>query len=427
MCRALDSSQRLLKRQLSVSAPNESIAKLLFKSNVNTPSTLLKCCTLIDCGLQSSILILPTETIENICLLVDESDDLRSLTNVNHLFASIACHIYAVRLGIRVESISSIIQIQGNLFQALSIWRRSRLFTRAQDKCLFCNISTDDPELANTQIRALHNFLSAPFVDRPFSSVNLNSADSLSPPEILQFIQLIDNLGCRSASISSGFSNPEWFNSSSRCTRKLKLPTVSLSYLRSLEIDHHYFSPRQWSSLLPHVIGPNLEALYIRGQPTIQSLSKFLSRHSHIITLHFNSRWATHAQCIRSSGFPHKTLQMPQLSEMAGPPCHLHAALKCLSSVPDTLNIIMKPDFGMAYPQYVRSVLASVSLCGPYVRLEIHLPTRYALDHKLSLNRSEMQALATIALPEVASLEISFPSMNERYLLVCLFFVKHNG
>jgi hypothetical protein len=424
VCHALGSSQRLLKRQLSVSAPNESIAKQLFKSNVNTPSTLLKYCTLIDCGIQSSVLVLPTETIENICLLVDESDDLRSLTNVNRLFASIACHIYAVRLGIHVESTSSIIRIQGNSFQALSIWRRSRLFTRAQDKCLFCNISIDDPELANTQIRALRNFLSASFVDRPFCSVNLNSADSLSPSEILQFIQLIDNVGCRSASISSGFSNPEWFNSSSRCTHKLKLPTVSLSYLRSLDIDHHYLSPRQWSCLLPHVIGPNLEALYIRGQPTIQSLSKFLSRHSHITTLHFNSRWATHAQCIKSSGLPHKTLQMPRLSEMAGPPCHLHAALKCLSSVPDTLNIIMEPNFGMTYPQYVRSVLASVSLCGPHVHLEIHLPTRYTLDHKMSLNQSEMQALTTIVLPEVVSLEISFPSMSERYLLVCLFLCE---
>ena len=38
------------------------------------------------------------------------------------------------------------------------------------------------------------------------------------------------------------------------------------------------------------------------------------------------------------------------------------------------------------------------------------------------LNRSVMKSLSTITLPEVASLEISFPSMSEGCLLVCSIF-----
>ena len=109
------------------------------------------------------------------------------------------------------------------------------------------------------------------------------------------------------------------------------------------------------------------------------------------------------------------------LSEIEGPPRHLQAFLKCVSHVPDKLAVKVGHDLEMTYPQYVHGVLGVVSLCGPHLRLAICLPARYSLDHYMNLNQGDMVSLATICLPEVASLEISFPSISEENLLVCLF------
>ena len=405
---------QLLKRKLSVSAPDKCVGKRFFNLNVSTPSILLKCCTLIDYEFQPCILILPTETIENIFLLVVQPDDLHSLTHVNRLFASIACPVYATRLGIHVTNTSSIIYIRGNSFRALATWQRSRLFASIQGKCLYCEIDDNDHQLAKTQLQALRDFLSAPSLCRPFNTVDINSADSLSPPEILQFIQLIDSTGCWSASISSGLSNPKWLASSLSCSPKLEQPIVTLSHLRSLDINNQYFSPQQWSSLLPYLTGPDLEALFIRGQPTIRTLSKFLSRHSQTKKLRFAPSWGIHT--IRSLSIPHNSLRLPLLTEMEGPPRHLQAILRCFERVPDALTIKIESDFRMTYLQYVRAVLDLVSLCGHHYNLKIHL-YRYHDNNKLALH--QLKSLSNITLPEVATLEISFASMSKRSFLVC--------
>jgi hypothetical protein len=383
---------------------------------VSRPSILFKYRTLSNYGFQPCILTLPTEAIENIFLQVDQLDDLHSLTCVNRFFASIACPIYTKRHKIHVTVNSAIVHIRGDSFRALATWRRSRLFTNIRDKHLYCDINDDDHETAKTQLRALQKFLSVPFPGRLFNTVDINSVDGLLPPEMLQFIQLIDGAGCSSASISSGLSNPEWLASSLSHSPKRKLPIVSLSYLRSLHIDNQYFSPQQWSSLLSCLTGPDLEAFAIRGQPTIHALSKFLSRHPRIEKLHFADRWALHTQCIRSSG-TRDSLRLPMLSEIEGPPCHLQAILKCLSHAQSALTVKVASDFGMSYLQYVRAVLDLVSLCGPHTNLNIHL-SRYRDDNELTLR--QLKPLRNIKLPEVASLTIYFPSMSEKSLLVCL-------
>jgi hypothetical protein len=107
------------------------------------------------------------------------------------------------------------------------------------------------------------------------------------------------------------------------------------------------------------------------------------------------------------------------LSEIEGPPRHLQALLKCVSRVPDKLAVKVTHDLEMTYLQYVHGVLGIVSLCGPHLRLAICLPARYTLDHHTNLDQGDMESLATIPLPEVASLEILFPSISEKKLLVC--------
>jgi len=245
--------------------------------------------------------------------------------------------------------------------------------------------------------------------------VTIHYADYLLLSEILQFIELIDCLGYQSASISSRLCNSYWFNPLSGQS----LPTISLSHLRILDIDHQYLFAWQWSSLLLHLIGPGLKALFIKGQPTIYTLCKFLSQHHHICRLHFTPHWAKHTHYMKLSGCPKEILQLPLLSEMEGPPCHLQALLRCLKCVPDALAIKVGLDSRMAYSQYIYGVLGSVSLCGPHVHLEIHLSACYALDYNLELNQSEIKTLSIITLLEVVSLDISFPSMSARCLLVC--------
>ncbi|KIM80262.1 hypothetical protein PILCRDRAFT_9796 [Piloderma croceum F 1598] len=388
------SSQPPLKRKRSFSSQDRPIAKRF--------STSRPC-----------ILVLPTETIENICLLVDESDGLKSLTRVNRLFASIACPIYVTKLGIHVRDTSRLVHTHSESFRALAIWHRSRLFPYLEDKILVCDINDSDIKFTNQQTRALRHFLSAPFIGRPFLAIHINSADALSPPEILQFIQLIDGAGCQTATISSGFMNPDWLEIAvNSCS--LKLAAVSVCHLRTLDIDNQYFSPRQWSYLLQHLTGPELESICIRGQLSISAMFKFLSRHPHISRLRLHSCWGAHDQCIK----PIKSLleiQMPNLSEIEGPPCYVRALLKCILPTSPTLTIKMACDQAMTYPQYVRAVLCSMGQCRAPVRLEIRLTFFY---HPL-LDPKGLKSLCTIPLPQVTSLEISFPPTSESQILAC--------
>jgi hypothetical protein len=118
----------------------------------------------MNSNIQPSVFVLPTEVIEKVIILVDNSDDLRTLTYVSRLFASIACHIYATRHGIHITNTSCLVKIQGSSFKALATWRRSRLFTSVQDKHLICILEDQDLKLAKAQIETLRIFLATPFI-----------------------------------------------------------------------------------------------------------------------------------------------------------------------------------------------------------------------------------------------------------------------
>ena len=150
--------------KLSILAADGHTAKRCSKSNVSLRRGVQRSCDLPDYELQPCILVLPTEVIEKVIILVDNLDDLCSLTYVSHLFASIACHIYAIRHEIHITNTSCLVKIQGNSFQALATWGRLRLFTGVQDKHLVCIFDDEDIKQAETQVKALHLFLSTPFI-----------------------------------------------------------------------------------------------------------------------------------------------------------------------------------------------------------------------------------------------------------------------
>jgi hypothetical protein len=134
--------------------------------------------------------IFSVDVLEAIFRTVKCTDDLYSLTQVNHQFASITCPMYTSRLGIPRNCSAAVIQLKGGAYQALPVWWRSRLFP--QNKCLFYDIDHQELELANTQFQALCHFLSTPFATLPFNSIYIFGADLLSLPEILHLMRLID-------------------------------------------------------------------------------------------------------------------------------------------------------------------------------------------------------------------------------------------
>jgi hypothetical protein len=211
--------------------------------------------------------------------------------------------------------------------------------------------------------------------------------------------------------------NPDWLEIAiNSCS--LKLAAVTVSHLRTLDIDNQYFSPRQWSSLLQHLTGPELESICIRGRLSISAMFKFLSRHPHIRRLRLYSCWGAHDQCVKPIQFLPEIL-MPNLSEIEGPLCHVRALLKCILPTLPMLTIKMASDQVMTYPQYVRAVLHSMGQCRAPVRLEICLTF---FCHPL-LDQKGLKSLCAIPLPQVTSLEISFPPMSESQIVVCLLIL----
>jgi hypothetical protein len=219
--------------------------------------------------------------------------------------------------------------------------------------------------------------------------------------------------------MSTGILNSDWLDlAADSCS--LKLATVQMCHLRSLAINNQWFSLWQWSNLLRHLKGPQLEILRIRGQLSTNALSILLSQHSHIHGLHFQPCWAAHNQCIKAVECLPKIL-MPNLSEMEGPPCHVQAVLKHIMPTSSELTIKMGCDWPMTYPQYIRAVLGSVSQCKAPICLEICLARHF---NPLQDQR-KLETLCTILLPQVISLEISFHSVGESQILVrivLLFF-----
>jgi hypothetical protein len=240
------------------------------------------------------------------------------------------------------------------------------------------------------------------------------SSSALSPPEILQFIQLIDSARCLIASISSEGLNRDWLEIAAKSC-SLKLTSVSMRHLQTLDINNRHFSPRQWSNLLRHLEGPQVETIRIRGQPSAGSLNKFLSRHSHIRMLAFKPHWAQHNKCIKASESLPK-YWMSMLAEIEGPPCHMRVVLGFILPTSPALTIRMNYDCSMTYRQYVHAVLCAVSRCKSPVHLDIIL----ASHADMFLDKKELESLCIIPLPEVRSVEISFFSISEGQVIVCV-------
>ena len=133
------------------------------------------------------------------------------------------------------------VKIKSISFQALAIWWCSRLFCHVKNKSLIYDITDNNLSLAMEQAQALWHFFSMPFISWSFTTMHIGPVDAFSPPQILQLLRLVDNVGCRAVSIYTGLLKPEWFHMATKsCT--LKYATVSMFHLESLYIHNQYLS-----------------------------------------------------------------------------------------------------------------------------------------------------------------------------------------
>ena len=204
---------------------------------------------------QPNIHTLPTELTHRIFTFV-EDHDLRALVLLNRHFGSIASPIYVLRLGIAISKPGHFIVIQGSSFRALGSWHWSRLF----EKCvLMCHIDEEDLGIATAQLGCLRTFLSVPLQGVPISVISINGI-TLQPGELLQFIQLIDQAGCRRAVISTRNDDAYAFLLASELPLKPLTRLAAVRFLNLPNLVRTRFGTRVQGSGSAEYLNPNLLA-----------------------------------------------------------------------------------------------------------------------------------------------------------------------
>lgn len=294
---------------------------------------------------------------------------------------------------------------------------------------LYCWIAKEK-QLAAAQVNCLRTFLSTDFPSSPISSVVLNGVCYLSPAEIIDFIHLIDKLGCRSASIMSPYSEyerphvtptPGIFNHPPpHC------PRVTLSNLARLELDTTHFENREWSYFLQCLTVPKLISLSVRGPPPHVSFVRFLSRHPSIQTVEALSCWGDLVRA-RNNGlpvpqFPQNVIRMPHLEKLDGPPCHLISIVKCLIQPPKVLAIHFTPEREDGYWRYCHQLLETVHLCdGEDAKLDISIQFRqrhFELEECFEMDLASYRKCMGPVCRGAKSLCLFLPDLSDTLLLV---------
>lgn len=374
---------------------------------------------------QDAIFKLPVETIHNICTLVDD-EDLRNLLLVKRAIASIASDLYPKRLGIRKDAGKSTITLDGVSYRALGAWKRSRLFANLKDGIqLYCTIDYNNRQLAEAQVHCLRTFLSTDFTTTPLSSIVITGVRHLPLADIANFIRLIDNIGCRNASIMSPYEFEERASgaTASPCPATVSpCPPVKLSNLRRLELDTPHFTNEEWSAILRWLSSAKLTSFTVRGPLPFISLVRFMGRHPGIEELESYCRWAPSKRWARSTfGIPQRIIRMPKLEKLDGPPSHLKAILSSLSFVPKKLTLSFHSDHTQHYSEFVMEIMETVRLCdGMDSNLDITIHFRdshFELQHYYTFNLSFMRTLG-VNCPGAKSLYLFFPPLIERHVQV---------
>ena len=302
--------------------------------------------------------------------------------------------------------------IEGNSFRALGSWHRSRLFNKVQKCVLMCHFDQDCLEIARAQLRCLQNFFLNPFHGTPISVISISGV-TLRPEELLRFIRLIDQAGCRKASIATGISDKYAFPPA----LEPALDSIALSHLRSLDIDHDSMCRTEWSTLLPRITITNLHRLALRGNFTSLSLARFLLRHPHVAELESNASWS-HGDCMQSSAMPRRFLEMRQLKFIDGPPSHILAIMKSLSDIPYELEISTVPEPRMSYHDYILDILSIARVCYPTTKIQIRIPSYYHEKHRTTLTEAQIVALRNANASALRIVELMLPPIGENDIVV---------
>lgn len=359
---------------------------------------------------------LPVETIHEICTLVGD-EELRNPQLVNHALVSIASNVYAQRLGPRRDPHKSTVTVRGTSYCALGAWKRLRLFSSLKDGVqLYCSIDYDDSRLAESQVVCLRQFLSTNLPTNPPSSIIINGICHLPPADIANFIQLIDKVGCRNASIMS----PYKFNVCSTGATCSPCPPIQLLNLRQLQLDTSYFVDEEWSAILQCLSGLKLAKFSVRSPLPFISLLHFIGHHPDIESLESYCHWALMAEK-SPSGVLQRILTLPKLEKLDGPPSHMEVILKSLVHIPKKLSLVFHLDSRQSYSEFITQIMEIVHFCdGLDSQLDIIInfcAHHFKLEHNYKFDVDTMKALG-VKCPGTKSLYISLPALNENDIKV---------
>lgn len=351
------------------------------------------------------------ETIHEICTLVGD-EELRNLQVVNRALVSVASNVSAQRLGPWRDPHKSMVTVRGTSYHALGAWKHSRLFPSLKDGVqLYCSIDYNDSRLAESQVVCLRQFLSTNLPTNPPLSIVINGICHLPPADIANFIQLIDKVGCRNASIMSLYE----FNVRSTGTTCSPCLPIQLLNLRRLQLDTSYFVDEEWSAILQCLSGLKLAKFSMCGPLPFILLLCFIGCHPNIESLESYCCWALMAEK-SPSGVPQRILTLLKLEKLDGPPPHVEVILKSLVHILKKLSLVFHPDPRQSYSKFVTQIMEIVHLCDgldSQLDIVIHFCAHhFKLEHNYKFDADTMKALG-VKCPGTKSLNISLPALNE--------------
>ena len=246
----------------------------------------------------------------------------------------------------------------------------------------------------------------------PISVISINGI-TLQPGELLQFIQLIDQAGCRRAVISTRNNDAYAFLLAS----ELPLKPLTLCHLWSLDIQNGCMNETEWSTLLPLVTIPNLQQLSLWGNFMGISLTWFLFHHPCIMEIESHVH---HSSSMQSSTMPQIFLDMHDLKSIDGPLSHILIILKSLSSVPHALEVSTGPEQHETYFDYILDILDIAGLCNPTAKIQVWIPSCCHQNQWTALTEAQTHTLWDVNASELHTVEFILPPISDDDILVCI-------
>lgn len=342
---------------------------------------------------QPLIWSLPTELLLMVAELLG-GDDLYTLSCVCARFACIAGPLYIANRGLALPPPSgqSWLNVSGEGFSALSVWRRS---------ISFCPVSvayfwfSGNPAVTTREMAYLKVFFSSLPSTPSIRSLHICLWSSVDPYKLLDLLQSVRQTGCSSFSFDFSTCAPLSDVPTQQITQlthnycprlsvfkpassiffssqvlDFTIATANHSPIKDLSLLYTGMSPLRWSEVLQHLLIPTLEILQIDCHVPGSALHDFLKRHPTIRELSIIRTTDSHPFQIEEK------LELPNLIILSGPVSCIHTVLDSLIQPPDLRILGISPDSrsSAGSADSMEEYLRCTAKCARVKHLSIELP-----------------------------------------------------